>query len=138
MENCNEDNIQNEQNETKLNKVQFDEIKELEQYFFTENVLITLIDSLLFEENIVCLCTPAVADAFWQIKKKEVWCLDIDERFNYLPKFIKFIVLSPEKIEIVPNVIIIDPPFFKIKLIDLYNTVEMLTGGNKSIKIIAT
>ena len=35
-----------------------------------------------------------------------------------------------------PNIIIIDPPFFKMNLIDLYNCVEFLTKGDKSTKIL--
>src|SRR5689334_3114482 len=73
------------------------EIKEWEQYFFTEKVLHSIVDSLQYEENIVCLCTPAVADAFMRFKNKKVVCLDIDERFNYLPGFIKYDLLNPTK-----------------------------------------
>ncbi len=112
------------------------EIKEWEQYFFTEKVLLDIIDALEYEENILCLCTPAVADAFWRIKQKKIICLDIDKRFNYLPGFIYFDVLNPHKIDFKPNVIIVDPPFFKINLFDLYNTVDFLTQKDKSTKLI--
>jgi hypothetical protein len=112
------------------------EIKDWEQYFFTENVLAAIVDSLVYEENIVCLCTPAVADAFWRYKGKSVVCLDIDERFGYLPGFMKYDLLNPVKIDIIPNILIIDPPFFQIKLVDLLNCVDVLTNGNKSTKII--
>lgn len=114
----------------------FVENKELEQYFFSENVLKSLVDILEYEDNIVCLCTPAVADAFWRLKNKQVVCLEIDKRFSYLPGYKCYDVLNPEEIDIVPNVIIIDPPFFKMRLVDLYKCVEVLTKGNKNTKII--
>ena len=88
--------------------------------------------------NIVCICAPSVADAFWRLQKKEVYCIDIDERFNYLPKFIhcditKDEVKLPENFE--PDLIIIDPPFFGLKMCDLFNFVEKITKQNKKTKI---
>lgn len=112
------------------------EIKEWEQYFFTEKVLVDIIDALEYEENILCLCTPAVADAFWRLKNKKIVCLDIDKRFEYLPGFVYYDILKPHKIEFKPSVIIVDPPFFKINLLDLYNTIDFLTEGDKNTKLI--
>lgn len=112
------------------------EIKEWEQYFFTEKVLIDIVEALEYEENILCLCTPAVADAFWRIKQKKIMCLDIDKRFEYLPGFVYFDLLKPHKINFKPDVIIIDPPFFKVNLLDLYNTIDFLTDKDKSTKLI--
>ena len=116
------------------------ELREYEQYFFTENVLKQLTDSLQYENNILCLCTPAVADAFWRLHQREVLCLDIDERFNYLPKFkqcdITDIDHLPLEENYVPDVIIVDPPFFKMKLLDLFNCINKITKGNTKTKII--
>jgi len=112
------------------------EIKEWEQYFFTERVLIDIVDALEYEENILCLCTPAVADAFWRLKNQKIVCLDIDKRFEYLPGFVFFDILKPHKIDFKPNVIIVDPPFFKVNLVDLYSTIDFLTGGDKNTKLI--
>jgi hypothetical protein len=115
----------------------FQENKEMEQYFFTENVLINLVEALTYEDDILCLCTPAVADAFYRLKERVVVCLDIDERFNYLPGFVKYDVLNPVELDYFkPKVIIIDPPFFKMNLLDLFKTVEVITKGDKSTKII--
>ena len=115
------------------------ENKELEQYFFTEKVLEQITSIFQYEENILCLCTPAVADAFWKLKQKEVLCVDIDNRFNYLPKFINCDITTQELIlpeNFVPNIIIVDPPFFKMKLIDLYNCIEKITKKNKKTKLV--
>ena len=105
------------------------ENKELEQYFFTEKVLDQITNTFQYEDNVLCLCTPSVADAFWK-KNKEVICIDVDNRFNYLPKFINCDITKEEiKLpdDFVPNLIIVDPPFFKMKLIDLYNCIEKIT-----------
>ena len=42
------------------------ELREYEQYFFSENMLKQITDSLQYEDKILCLCTPAIADAFWR------------------------------------------------------------------------
>lgn len=112
------------------------ELREIEQYFFSDTVLENLVNSLLYEDKIVCLCTPAVADAFLRLKEKEVICLDVDIRFNYLPQFQYYDLLNPQEINIKPNILIIDPPFFKINLYDLFKCVEFLTKGDKSTKLL--
>ena len=114
------------------------ENKELEQYFFTEKVLDQITNTFLYEDNVLCLCTPSVADAFWK-KNKEVICIDVDNRFNYLPKFINCDITKEEiKLpdDFVPNLIIVDPPFFKMKLIDLYNCIEKITKKNRKTKLV--
>jgi hypothetical protein len=112
------------------------ENRQLEQYFFTENVLRNLVDTLEYEDDIFCLCTPALADAFYRLKERTVTCLDIDDRFSYLPGYVKYDVLNPKPLDIKPKVIIVDPPFFGINLIDLYKCVDVLSYGDKSTRII--
>ena len=113
--------------------------KEQEQYFFTDKVLEQIITSFQYFENIVCICAPSVADAFWRLLKKEVYCIDIDDRFNYLPKFINCDI-TKEEINLpenfVPNIIIVDPPFFKMRLIDLYKCIDKIAKKNKKIKLV--
>lgn len=115
------------------------ELREIEQYFFTDSVLDALVSALEYEEHILCLCTPAVADAFHRLKERDVTLYDIDDRFNYLKGYKRFDILNPsavEPLETAPSVIIVDPPFFKINLVDLYNCIEFITKGDKSTKII--
>ena len=112
--------------------------KDFEQYFFTDKILEQITTTFRYINNIVCICAPSVADAFWRFQKKEVYCIDIDDRFNYLPKFIhcditKDEVKLPENF--IPDLIIIDPPFFGLKMIDLFNFVEKITKQNKKTKI---
>ena len=91
------------------------EIRELEQYFFSENVIQQLTSILQYENNILCLCTPSLADAFYKIYKKEVLCLDIDERFSYLPNFKKCDITNlndlPISNDYFPDLIIVDSNF---------------------------
>lgn len=124
----------------KENKFPKSELREYEQYFFSENMLKQITDSLQYEEKILCLCTPAVADAFWRLHQKEVLCLDIDERFSYLPQFKKCDITKINELPLdkdyVPNVIIVDPPFFKMNLLDLYKCINAITKGNFNTKIV--
>ena len=112
--------------------------KECEQYFFTDKILEQITTTFRYINNIVCICAPSVADAFWRFQKKEVYCIDIDDRFNYLPKFIHCDITKDEvKLHenFIPDLIIIDPPFFGLKMIDLFNFVEKITKQNKKTKI---
>ena len=66
-------------------------------------------------------------------------CVDIDNRFNYLPKFINCDITKQDLIlpdNFVPNIIIVDPPFFKMKLYDLYNCIDKITKKNKKTKLV--
>ena len=64
--------------------------------------------------------------------------LDIDERFSYLRYFEKFDIKDPH----IPdgsgdfNVIVIDPPFFGITTKQLFDALEMITGGDHNVNII--
>lgn len=112
------------------------ELREVEQYFFSEDVVRNLVDALEFEKNLVCLGTPAVAHGFWQYKQRNVLLLDIDRRFDYLPGYKYFDILSPSEIDIKPNIIIIDPPFFKMNLNDLFKCVDFLSKADRNTKIL--
>jgi hypothetical protein len=94
------------------------ELREYDQYFFSQKVLDTLVSNLKYESNIVCLCTPALANAF-SIEGKETTCLDIDKRFDYLKGYKYFDILKPECLDFKPDVIIFDPPFFNINYANL-------------------
>ena len=121
-------------NEFNINN--FTELRNIEQYFFSDNVLKLLVDIFNYENNIVCLCTPAVAEAFYRLNSKIVKCLDIDSRFDYLPGYLYYDVLKPTKIDFDINILIVDPPFFMINLIDLHKCIDLITNNNKRTKII--
>ena len=112
--------------------------KEQEQYFFTDKVLEQITTSFQYFENIVCICAPTVADAFWRLLKKDVYCIDIDERFNYLPKFIHCNITKDEikfPDDFKPDLIIIDPPFFGLNLKDLLNFVNKVSKNDNKLKL---
>jgi hypothetical protein len=58
------------------------ELREIEQYFFSENVIRNILEALEYQENIICLGTPAVADGFFKFKNRRVLCLDVNTRFS--------------------------------------------------------
>ena len=112
--------------------------KEQEQYFFTDKVLEQIIKSFQYFENIVCICAPTLADAFWRFLKKDVYCIDIDDRFNYLPKFIHCNITKDEikfPNDFKPDLIIVDPPFFGLNLKDLLNFVNKVSKNDNKIKL---
>ena len=112
--------------------------KEQEQYFFTDKVLEQITTSFQYFENIVCICAPTVADAFWRLLKKDVYCIDIDDRFNYLHKFIHCNITKDEikfPNDFKPDLIIIDPPFFGLNLKDLLNFVNKISKNDNKIKL---
>lgn len=131
-----ETNQKKEEPETRVPKT---ELRQYEQYFFTEKVLIDIVENLQYNENILCVCAPTVADAFWRYKQREIYCLDLDERFNYLPLYRKCDITDLSNIPLpenfVPDLIIFDPPFFGVKLIQMHDFFDKITKGNKNIKI---
>merc|ERR1712110_153532 len=72
----------------------FTERHDLEQYFWTENTVNKIRDSLKYIPECCCLTTPSLGHAFYLQNRHEV-VLDIDTRFNYLPRFRYFDILAP-------------------------------------------
>jgi hypothetical protein len=67
---------------------------------------------------------------------REEVLLDIDKRFEYLPKFIFYDVTNPNKLEEKFKLLVIDPPFFLIPIEKITETVDILTNKNYNTKII--
>jgi 16S rRNA G966 N2-methylase RsmD len=89
-----------------------------------------LVESLKYTEDCCCLTTPSLGHGFHVTGREEV-VLDIDRRFEYLPKFRYFDILSPvadtnESFRI----IIMDPPFFYISMAQIYAAVMCITNGS--------
>lgn len=77
----------------------FLERRDLEQYFWTEKTVAGILDGLRFSfgpEASCCLCAPTLADTWWAEEGVAVNLLDLDTRFDYLPKFRYFDLRSPE------------------------------------------
>jgi hypothetical protein len=108
------------------------ERRDLEQYFWTERTIEGIMDALRFtftSDASCCLCTPTLADAYWTKESEAVCLLDIDKRFDYLPKYRYFDLRYPhQSTELEPDqdlwrVIVFDPPFFYISMEVLFKAV---------------
>ncbi|OXA58684.1 hypothetical protein Fcan01_07460 [Folsomia candida] len=118
----------------------FLERRDLEQYFWTDKTIESILSALRFTfepEARCCLCTPTLADVSWTRDGEEVNLLDIDTRFNYLPKFRYFDLRYPQLTDLAPDqeywrVIVFDPPFFYISLNLLLEAVRYVCSGNVS------
>lgn len=111
------------------------EKRELEQYFWTSKTIKDLLKACEFISETCCFTTPSLAHGFHK-KGIEQKLLDIDERFNYLPRFEKFDIQHPHKINETFNIIVIDPPFFYISTKQLYDALNVLTNHDYSTNII--
>lgn len=107
----------------------FSERTDLEQYFWTEDTVDRLVDSLQYMNDCCCLTTPSLGHGFYSKGREEV-VLDIDTRFDYLPKFRYFDILSPEHHDEEFRIIVMDPPFFYIPMETIYEAVMVLTRGD--------
>ena len=113
----------------------FKERYDLEQYFWTENTVNRLLQSLKFIDNCCCLTTPSLGEGFFRIGREEV-VLDIDTRFDYLPKFRYFDIRTPEEQEEEFKIIILDPPFFYLSMEQIYKAVLTITKNDFNTKIL--
>lgn len=109
----------------------FEERRDLEQYFWTEKTIEGIREALRYTfgpESSCCLCTPTLAHNWWAYESKEVSLLDIDTRFDYLPKYCYFDLRYPNNTDLSSDqkewrVLIFDPPFFYVPLDTLYKAV---------------
>lgn len=115
----------------------FVERRDLEQYFWTQNTIDKLGEALQLEfgpEAVCCLCTPSLAHTFWTERKEALSLLDIDTRFEYLPKFYYFDLRRPSDTDLASDqefwrIIVFDPPFFYIPMEILYKAVLHVCDG---------
>lgn len=111
------------------------EKRHLEQYFWTTDTVNTLMNACQYITSTCCLTTPSLAHAFYENGKNEK-LLDIDERFKYLPRFEKYDIKNPHKIQEEFNIIVIDPPFFNITTQELFEATNVITNNNFSTNIV--
>lgn len=111
--------------------------KKFEQFFWTIETVQRLVKS--FEYTYMgercCLTTPSLAHA-WYIQGQDEVCLDIDERFQYLPKYHFYDVREPRKIEGEFRIIILDPPYFVVPIEEFRKAVDVITDHKYDTKII--
>lgn len=112
----------------------FKERTDLEQYFWTTDTVNRLIKSLEFETDCCCLTTPSLGHGFYIAGRNET-VLDIDKRFEYLPKFQYFDILAPTPTGEEYRILILDPPFFYIPMEKIRDAVLFLTRGDTKTKL---
>jgi hypothetical protein len=110
--------------------------KGYEQFFWTQDTVEKLMESLKYTSDRCCLTTPSLAHAWYLNGENEV-CLDIDDRFSYLPRYRYYDVRNPEPY---PGndfrIIILDPPYFVVPIEDFRRAVDVITENNYKTKII--
>lgn len=97
-----------------------------EQFFFDANTTEVLASFVEGFSNPCCLCTPTVGSLVEE-EGLDIATLDIDERFNHLKGFRRFDLYRPEHLGEEYDLILCDPPFFKVSLSQLFKAVRMLS-----------
>jgi hypothetical protein len=105
------------------------ELHENEQYFFDRPTLEHLADFISQFSSPCCLCTPLLGQELVQ-RGVPVRILDIDERFVSLPGFRHYDLYRPEWLGEEFDVIVCDPPFFKVSLSQLFSAIQLLSRHN--------
>jgi hypothetical protein len=116
-------------------EVDLPERHEYEQFFWTRDTVERLIQSCQYVTDLCCLTTPSLAHGFHE-KGEEKTLLDIDERFEYLPKFKYYDVRVPYKLDETFQIIVLDPPFFVVPIEEFRKAVDVITNKNYNTKII--
>ena len=107
-----------------------DENHQLEQYFWDAESVSRLADFVeKTSKNPCCLCAPTLGK---ELVKRGVstTILDIDERFSDLPGFKKFDLYRPKFTGDAYDLIICDPPFWNVKLSQLFAAIRLLSAYN--------
>jgi hypothetical protein len=113
----------------------FTERRDLEQYFWTEETVDRLKIALTNASDCCCMATPSLAYS-WHCEEREEVLLDIDTRFDFLPKFRYWDIRQPTEIADPVRYIVFDPPFFYIDMDTLYRAVLTACGGNTKTKLL--
>jgi len=108
---------------------------EYEQFFWTKETVQQLMNSCLIFDDCCCLTTPSLAHEF-HVNNNDQTLLDIDERFNYLPKFKYYDVREPYELDETFQLLILDPPFFYVPIDEFRKAVDIITDKNYNTKIL--
>ena len=105
------------------------ELHKNEQYFFNDATLSDLDSFLSGFDNIGILCAPMLGQMLAN-SKKNITILDIDERFSNARGFRYWNIYRPERLPQAFEIIICDPPFFKVSLSQLFKAIRILSHYN--------
>lgn len=104
---------------------------EHEQYFFVPETTEHLAGFAARFERPCCLCAPSVGVALGQ-RRVAARLLEIDERFEQTPGFLRWDLYRPRALEERFGLILCDPPFLKVSPSQLFAAVRTLAGGDLS------
>ncbi len=99
---------------------------EIEQYFWDAATLDWLCDRLQRFVRPCCLCAPMLGRAL-VARGVEASTLDIDDRFGGTPNFVHWDVYRPSWLGVEFDVIVCDPPFWKVSLSQLFRAIRLLS-----------
>ena len=110
---------------------------DLEQFFWTGDIVKKLLTACEYTSDCCCFTTPSLAEGFRCVNRDEK-LLDIDERFSYLKLFEKFDIKNPHCPDGAGNfnLIIIDPPFFNVTIKELFEATNYITNNNYNTNLI--
>ncbi|MCB9888925.1 MAG: hypothetical protein H6836_05060 [Planctomycetes bacterium] len=106
-----------------------DERHDLEQYFFDDPTVAALADFAARFAAPCCVCAPLLGQALVE-RGAAATILDVDERFGHLPGFLRFDLYRPHWIDRTFDLIVCDPPFFKVKLSQLFDALRLLAHND--------
>ncbi len=101
------------------------ELHKNEQYFFDPPTIARLVSFLSRYDTIGLWCAPMLGKAFANMGK-QVTVLDIDERFSDVPGFLYWNIYRPRQLPQTFEIIVCDPPFFKVSLSQLFKAIRVL------------
>jgi hypothetical protein len=110
---------------------------QLEQYFFAPPTLDGLADLVAPFRDPLLLCCPMLGRHL-QSRGRAVRTLDLDERFATLPGFVRWDVHRPEPLPgtDVPDLVVVDPPFTRVRLDQLFLALRVLTRGDDTVPLL--
>lgn len=108
-----------------------------EQFFWTRDTVGRLMNAcnFVYEQKTCCFTTPSMAHAWHETGRDEV-LLDIDTRFEYLPKFKYYDARKPYSLDDSFRLLILDPPFFAVPIEQIRDAVDVITKKDYTTKIL--
>ncbi|MCB9685584.1 MAG: hypothetical protein H6735_11130 [Alphaproteobacteria bacterium] len=103
-----------------------------EQYFFDPPTVARLADLLEVYDRPCCLCAPTVARALAD-RGRAVTLLEVDERFASVPGFRRWDLYRPTPLAQTFDAILVDPPFWKVTLSQLFTALRVLARGDLTL-----
>jgi hypothetical protein len=105
------------------------ELHEYEQYFFDQGTLDHLTRFLAQYTGVCCVCAPMLGKALSEAGNA-VTILDVDERFAAVPGYQRWDLYRPQFLRQHFDLIVCDPPFFKVSLSQLFAAIRVLSHNS--------